>query len=911
MKKFLILILSIILFASVASAEFFSDVIVTSPNGIWTDSRAYTTLNAAVAAVDANDREIVIASPQVVTTLTVPANVRLKFLRNGSITNSGYLNIQTKNIEADNRQIFTGVGNIDFAAGTVVKTGWFSNIESAFALTTDDTVTLIVTKPQTITASYSPGNNVNLKWESPGNILTVNLGIVVGNLKNIEAGNYQIFAGAGDFDFLDGAELKLNWFNRLSDVLTWVESEKVTIVVNENSLVQATVASAANESIKVVPGGILNLDAGVVLTVNGDFSAGPYQAFTGAGTVVLSNVVDQYPEWYSSGIFTQATIESALTAIGTLNKATLILRPGIWVISSNADWSAYKNVTFKIVPGAVLQIATGTKTTISGPIEAGLYQVFDCIDAAGKHSMETGFDLATSGRVILRGGQIGPISPNWFGVYANVTQDDTAAFNLATGAVDFSDSIESVDANMTNLKRVVQVPAGNYFISGIVYVPSGVHLRGSGITSTLIYIDLAGTADSAIKLFATTAGPGGIGLPAELSEMVIWGYRVGHNNVDGTGGESRITNVRFQSAYGGILAGSDNVITGCLFDSCVYGITSASQNIIIANCLFYACNFGINVNIVTDNQIVNCHFEYSVFAGINITSSSNILISSCQFLLNVQQGTFIILNGAANSIEILNSTFRNSFNESVKDLATSGDINISNCVFNGLRTNPAYFQSTTAYAIYIGSSNFTVRNCSFLNLFVNPISLNSTGTVIISNCKYKLLNASNYFVYIPAATTGTVSISNCHGDNTIPLVNPPDSVSLYLSLSDNEAWLGALVTAGGRMGYTVPFQRANQWLCTVTATVLPSIGSFVHRKTTSFMVQKQVGWTGAALQTSISMVNLLEAPATGAIPVIDIDIDLTTIGGGLTSAGLFTSGTLIISVPDTYYDIQVSVHPVN
>jgi len=324
MKKFILsLILTITLITSPANAEFFSDIIVTSSNAIWTDSRAYETLNDAIDAVGANERTIKIVSPQVVTTLTVPSNITLEFDRDGSITNSGQLTLNTKNIRAPNRQIFTGTGNIDFAAGSVVKTGWFSNIETAFALTTNDEITLVVSKPQTITANYSPGNDVHLKWEDPGNILTVDAGVVVGNLKNIEAGNFQIFAGAGDLDFLDGAELKLNWFNQLSDVLTWVENEEVTIIVNEDSNVQATVASAANENIKIIPGGKLTLPAGVdltlvgsvdaasnvfdidttaSLTINGPFSAGLYQVFSGDGSVAFGKGVMKkvYPQWWGA-----------------------------------------------------------------------------------------------------------------------------------------------------------------------------------------------------------------------------------------------------------------------------------------------------------------------------------------------------------------------------------------------------------------------------------------------------------------------------------------------------------------------------------------------------------------------------------------------------------------------------------
>ena len=74
------------------------------------------------------------------------------------------------------------------------------------------------------------------------------------------------------------------------------------------------------------------------------------------------------PTEFVNGPFTQATIEAALTAIGTVNKVTLLLRPGTWVISSNADWSAYTNVTFKIVPGAVFSTGAFTITFPAGTV---------------------------------------------------------------------------------------------------------------------------------------------------------------------------------------------------------------------------------------------------------------------------------------------------------------------------------------------------------------------------------------------------------------------------------------------------------------------------------------------------------------------------------------------------------------
>ena len=306
-----ILATTLVAFPTFVSAEFFRDVIVTSPNGIWTDSRAYTTLQDAINVVGADEREIIIAKQEVCTTLTIPSNVRLKFTRGGSIANSGNLTINTKDIDAGNYQIFTGVGNIDFAAGAIVKSGWFPNVESAFALTTNDTVTLVISKPQSITASYSPGDDVTLKWEAPGNILSVNAGVVVGNLKNIEAGDYQLFAGDGDFDFLDGAQLKLSWFRRLRSVLNWVENEKVTIHITEPSTVSYTNIVDSNESLRIYNGGILNLNGGVTLTINSQPIAGPYQIFSG-GTIAFG-IKHIYVKWLNNDL--QAAFDS-LSAIG-------------------------------------------------------------------------------------------------------------------------------------------------------------------------------------------------------------------------------------------------------------------------------------------------------------------------------------------------------------------------------------------------------------------------------------------------------------------------------------------------------------------------------------------------------------------------------------------------------------------
>ncbi len=117
---------------------------------------------------------------------------------------------------------------------------------------------------------------------------------------------------------------------------------------------------------------------------------------------------------YEPNTYTQATIEAALTAIGAVNKVTLLLRPGTWVISANADWSTYKNVTFKIVPGATLQVANGTTTTFGGPIEAGRYLIFS---------------LVGTGAVVMGNGSVIAQYPEWYGGAGDNSTDNTAAFS--------------------------------------------------------------------------------------------------------------------------------------------------------------------------------------------------------------------------------------------------------------------------------------------------------------------------------------------------------------------------------------------------------------------------------------------------------------------------------------------------
>ncbi len=336
MKKLLLFLA--LLITQFSYAQFQSDMILTSKDGLWTDARAYSTLNAAIAAAGANERTVVIPSIQYIDSLTIPSNITLEFLRNGAIANTGQLTINTKNIIAPNRRIFSGIGDIDFASGTIVKSGWFFDIESALVLTSDDTITLIVSKPQTITGSYSPGNNVILKWEAPGNIITVDPGVTIANIKSIESGDYQILAGAGTFTFVDGINLNLRWFNSLRSAITWISSTKATLKIPPSYVVDLSDTIGINTTLDFNSlRGSLSINAGVAITCNSQILSDLHQIFSGSGTITISSMDKVYPQWWGAkgdGVFDNyAPIYNAIYSISSA-KSSVYFSTGTYLVSS-------------------------------------------------------------------------------------------------------------------------------------------------------------------------------------------------------------------------------------------------------------------------------------------------------------------------------------------------------------------------------------------------------------------------------------------------------------------------------------------------------------------------------------------------------------------------------------------------
>jgi hypothetical protein len=180
-----------------------------------------------------------------------------------------------------------------------------------------------------------------------------------------------------------------------------------------------------------------------------------FSRLTSDGYTLTLQPVGQYVDVimvYGGGVnYTNATITLALTAIGTTNKRTLIFRPGTWTVSANVDWSAYTNVTFKFLPGAVL--SHGAFTINIPNIDAGLQQVF-----------------SGTGAVTLSGYHK-EIYPEWWGALPDDSTDNSSAFALAIAA----------------LQTYGKLKIGSGIYRGYLAAQkSNITIQGTGIGNTII-----------------------------------------------------------------------------------------------------------------------------------------------------------------------------------------------------------------------------------------------------------------------------------------------------------------------------------------------------------------------------------------------------------------------------------------
>ncbi|MFH2076166.1 MAG: hypothetical protein ABIJ57_12610 [Pseudomonadota bacterium] len=315
---------------------------------------------------------------------------------------------------------------------------------------------------------------------------------------------------------------------------------------------------------------------------------------------------------YGGGVnFNSATITSALTAIGTSNKVTLVLAPGTWTIATALTIPA--NITLKVPGGAILTKSGSGTMAINGPFEAGQYKVF--------------FDFS-AGNITF--GQKQPYYLcEWWGGTGDGATDNLVPIQCQhdsipaaggkmlfpgndyriSGAIDITKPVEITSASTTNAAAIVTTSAtANIFV---IACDNGVYIHDISLDYTTTR-----SAGSAIRVSGATAGT--INTYSRFSRLRFGVTNPGYVHINFMA--SGYWTVRENMFHGATYAiyiqnivdadAGDNTIEGNTF---TYGTTSGCYAIHQDSCS------GLRI---INNKVIGFEFAYDM----NLQETSGVLV---------------------------------------------------------------------------------------------------------------------------------------------------------------------------------------------------------------------------------------------------------------------------------------------
>lgn len=342
----------------------------------------------------------------------------------------------------------------------------------------------------------------------------------------------------------------------------------------------------------------------------------------------LEYEVDALNDYGGGTSYTRVTVDTALAAIGTSSGATLLLRPGTWVIDAPADWSAYTNVTFKFAPGCVLSgafpITFPPGTVVPSAAFANLAEAVVLLG-----SSDVTLDLNTSetisadltipatvsihrnkGRLVtVASGKTltiaGPVSKGDFQTFTGdgaveflKYHEISAAMFLSSGqptgtANNSAEVQKAINSLLTKGGKITLPQAANRYRLNVT-CPANVVLEGSAPHATLV-----GPYNNADPVVAVT------GSRAKIRHLYFYGDGVGTSTVavrhdralDGAGGGLIIEDNRFSwfTTHIDIRNNYYNEIRNNTFANMTYGIygRNAFNRTLIMGNKFSAFDYGI------------------------------------------------------------------------------------------------------------------------------------------------------------------------------------------------------------------------------------------------------------------------------------------------------------------------------
>lgn len=502
--------------------------------------------------------------------------------------------------------------------------------------------------------------------------------------------------------------------------------------------------------------------------------------------------VDALVTYGGGTAYTKATIDTALTAIGTVNKTTLLLRPGNWTITANADYSTYKNVTFKTPNGAYFTLTALMTLTLPSP---------ENIEAAPNQQI-----FAGTGTVAFSRG--GTVYPEWWGAIADDSTACTDAINAA------------LESQATG--GIVQLQEGTYRITTVTMNNNGMTLQGTGWTSILktskskvaltaptVWVD----ADNCIlrdfkltwvvmpvALYAgndpvtdenmIAVGHDGPTETLHVNTLIDHVYVLGaHKHAIAVGYTTDVTvrNCRVDYCYAtGIVSfyGTGLKITGnylyyntdTAIDIGAYAATTPGRGVIISNNVIYDCGVGIGAHGGDDVVIIGNTIDLTWEQGISVTDDGSVNVDpyNCVISNNIIRRPWQNFGGGAFHAADYAATGATGV---IEILTTTGNIVISDNIIYEDHTclstiaNHSAIKGIAPYLTISGNTIYTKGTAT--QFWLSPYAAATGYTDILQlsvtgNTVYVDAAVGTAMFYLDGISSGTITGNVCYCNGLAP-----------------------------------------------------------------------------------------------------------------------------------------------
>lgn len=366
-----------------------------------------------------------------------------------------------------------------------------------------------------------------------------------------------------------------------------------------------------------------------------------------------------------------------------------------------------------------------------------------------------------------------------YGAVGNGTTNDTAAFQCA------------VDAAAAAGGGVILVPAGNYLISGTIYVAShGITIQGMGSHTSVLVVPSSTTQDMirythslscSIKNLTIqtngSAATAGRAIHCYISDVLIENLWIVNQfvsvEINGQGGRVTILGGYFNPAPNGtaVLAGGDvtagpagelhiiNLVVdpGAVLPQPAYGLRLRSvAGVWVTDCDFIRCNVGLMIDPPNGYSVVHgffsgCAWDTSASRCMVIQPSSGAVVFGMHFS-NCWSASSTLdtcaIGGEVNGVQFTGHRFLNS--PQGNGLWVTGplakNVNVDACVASGISNGTGF--------VFVGNAtNFAVRN--------------STTAVHGSHAVGAYLPPNRYGVQVTAGCSNYIIANNFLKENTL------------------------------------------------------------------------------------------------------------------------------------------------